>query len=268
MTEKLPTITVSEEEVAFFRREGYLSIDRITTDDEVATMREAYDQIFAQRAGREEGMEFDLAGTDEEGAEATLPQILEPRNYSPALRDSLYEANALAIARQLLGPEVGPGGAHAILKPARIGSPTPWHQDEAYWGPGGNYLSISVWMPLQEATLENGCMQFIPGSHESEVMPHHHIDNNPRIHGLEIDAGHLDLSRAAVCELPPGGATFHYSRTCHYTSPNVSDQPRRAFVLGFGVPQPPREEPRDFYWQRETDTLAAKKRDNTTPESS
>ena len=255
-----PTIEISDEQVESFRREGYLAVERLTTDEEVARMRAAYDEIFARRAGRDEGMEFDLAGTDEDGSEASLPQILEPRKYAPALRDTLYEANALAVSRRLLGDQTRARGAHAILKPARVGSETPWHQDEAYWGPGENYLSLSVWMPLQEATVENGCMHFIPGTHEWEVMPHHHINNDPRIHGLEVDAGHVDVSGAVACPLPAGGATFHYSRTFHYTGPNRSDVPRRAFVLGFGIALPPRENPRDFYWQKQTDTYAAQKR--------
>ena len=76
-----PTIEISDEQVESFRREGYLAVERLTTDEEVARMRAAYDEIFARRAGRDEGMEFDLAGTDEEGSEAGLPQI-RPSNTS------------------------------------------------------------------------------------------------------------------------------------------------------------------------------------------
>lgn len=247
-------IRASDEQVRFFRREGYLVIERITTDEEVERMRIAYDHIFAERASWDEGSSFDLAGTDDNEATATLPQILGPGNYAPELRDTVFEANALIIGRQLLGDDAQAQGAHAILKPAQIGGATPWHQDEAYWGADKNHLALSVWMPLQEATPENGCMYFIPRSHEGEVMPHHHIDNDPRIRGLEVDEGFFDLSTAVMCPLPAGGATFHYCQTCHYTPPNTSHEPRRAIIQIIGVPQPPREVPRDFYWQRETDT--------------
>ena len=148
-----PAVEISDEQVDFFRREGYLAVERLTSDEEVARMRTAYDEIFARRAGRDEGMEFDLAGTDEEGREASLPQILEPRKYAPALRDTLYEANALAVSRRLLGDETQARGAHAILKPARIGSETPWHQDEAYWLPDiPDRRALSIWLALDEAT--------------------------------------------------------------------------------------------------------------------
>ena len=227
-------------------------------------MRKAYDLIFEQRAGRGEGMEFDLAGTDEEGKPADLPQILNPKRYSEELRDTLYEANALHISRQLLGEDVKPRGSHAIFKPAKHGAPTPWHQDEAYWNPSVQADSLSVWMPLQEATLENGCMEFIPKSHTFDVKPHHHIDNNPKIHGLEVDDGIIDPSRAVACPLPQGGATFHMSRVFHYTGPNHSDIPRRAFILGFGIEGEQLAKPRDFYWQRVTETYAAKKREEAS----
>ncbi len=115
------TITITKEQVDLFHEEGYLAVERITTDEEIERMRAAYDEIFARRAGREEGHEYDLAGPDEEGTEPALPQILEPRKYADDLRDTLYEANALAISTQLLGPGCHVVGAHAILKPARVG---------------------------------------------------------------------------------------------------------------------------------------------------
>jgi ectoine hydroxylase-related dioxygenase (phytanoyl-CoA dioxygenase family) len=116
------------------------------------------------------------------------------------------------------------------------------------------YSSLSVWMPLQEATLENGCMQFIPGSHRLEVLPHQSINNDPRIHGLEVQAGVMDTSQAVACPLPPGGATFHLSRTFHYTAPNTSDVPRRALIMGGSLPAQKRAAPRRFPWLEEKQT--------------
>ena len=134
------------------------------------------------------------------------------------------------------------------------------HQDEAYWRTNKNNRSISIWIPLQEATLENGCMQFIPGSHKLNILNHHSIDHNPRVQGLELDGDQADLSRAVACSPPPSGATIYGGRMLHFTSANVSDTPRRAFILMFHVPQPPPETPRDFYWQKSVDTYAAEKR--------
>lgn len=241
-----PSVELTSEQIAFYHREGYLAIDAITTQEEVAWLREIYDRLFAMKAGREEGNQFDLAGTDVEGTEAALPQILSPSRYAPELKEGLFRINALHIARQLLGTGVIAQGEHAIFKPAHTGAATPWHQDEAYWNPNLEYHAFSLWIPLQEATLENGCMQFVPRSQNREILPHHTIGNDPRIHGLEVDEA--DTSLAVACPLPGGGATIHHNRTLHYTGPNRSDIPRRALILGFGLPPTPRKEPRTFYW--------------------
>ena len=256
-----PTLKLTDEQIAFFHREGYLSLPAITTLEEIARLRQIYDRLFAARAGREAGDQFDLAGADEEGKEAALPQILNPAKYAPELADTLFRANALAVARQLLGPEADYHGEHAILKPPAIGAATPWHQDEAYWDPDIAYNSISVWMPLQEATEENGCMAFVPGSHHLGVLPHHSIGHDVRVHGLEVDESAVDLSKAVACPLPPGGATIHLSRTLHYAGPNRTDQPRRAYILVFGTPTKPWTGPkRDFYWNRMKQTAREARR--------
>jgi len=247
MTTQQPTVTLTPEQIDFFHANGFLRLDAITTPDEVARMRAAYDRIFQQRAGREEGNQFDLAGADEEGKEAALPQILGPRKYAPELANTLYEANARAIAAQLLGPDARFTGDHAIFKPARSGAPTPWHQDEAYWDPNTDYNSLSFWMPLQEATTENGCMQFLPGSQNQEIVLHRSIGGDTRVHGLEIVAD-VDTSAAVACPVPAGGVTIHGSRTMHFTGANNSDVPRRALILGFGAPSTPRTDGRRFPW--------------------
>jgi ectoine hydroxylase-related dioxygenase (phytanoyl-CoA dioxygenase family) len=254
MTTIQPTIKVSDEQIAFFHREGYLAIPAITTQAEVETLRGIYDRLFNSNAGREEGNQFDLGGTDEDGKTAKLPQILNPVKYAPELQDTLFRANAAAISRQLLGEGCQGRGEHAILKPAHYGSETPWHQDEAYWSPDFEYTSLSVWMPLQEATLANGCLQFVPRSHTWPVHPHHTINNDPRIHGLEIDNPQQFSKGAVACPLPAGGATFHYNRTLHYAGPNLSDIPRRAYILGFGLENRKSPTVRDFYWNRTKQT--------------
>lgn len=242
-----PNLTITLEQIEFFHENGYLAIDAITTPEEVEMMRAVYDRIFEQRAGRDEGNQFDLAGTDDENTEAALPQILDPARYAEELRDTLFRANAHAISKQLLGDYCMPMGEHAIRKPAHYGAPTPWHQDEAYRNPAYEHNNVSVWMPLQEANMENGCMCFIPGSHKLDVLSHHPINHDPRVHGLEVDE-EIEMSSAVACPLPPGGATFHASRTLHYTPPNRSDAPRRAYILAFCIPPVLRATPRHFSW--------------------
>jgi ectoine hydroxylase-related dioxygenase (phytanoyl-CoA dioxygenase family) len=248
------TLTLTPEQIDFFRRQGYLSLRAITTPEEVAGLRDVYDRLFATQAGRAQGDHLDLNGTDEDGVEAVLPQILNPSKYAPELTHTTFRANAEAIAKQLLGPEAEYRGDHAIRKAPHSEAATPWHQDEAYWDPSLDYSELSIWIPLQEATLENGCMQFVPGTHRQEVLPHHPIGNDPRVIGLEVDDPEARAAGGAACPIPAGGATVHHSRTLHYTGPNRSDGPRRAYILTFGTPRKPRATPRRFYWLEQQKT--------------
>jgi ectoine hydroxylase-related dioxygenase (phytanoyl-CoA dioxygenase family) len=246
-----PTVKLTQDQIDFYHREGYLVVDQISTPEEIERLRGIYDRLFEQRAGRADGNQFDLGGSDEEGKQAVLPQILNPVRYAPELAEGLFRVNALAIARQLLGPAANSTGEHAIFKPARIGAETPWHQDEAYWNEEYEYNAFSLWMPLQPATMKNGCMQFVPRSHKQEVLPHHSIGHDPRIHGLEMD----QLPTGAVgCPLQAGGCTIHHNRTFHYAGANRSEMPRRAYILTFGTPGKKRTIPRDFYWNKQKRT--------------
>ena len=255
------TVELTAEEIEHFQSEGYLWVPSITSADDVAQLREIYDRLFDQRAGRELGLQFDLAGTDEDGDEAVLPQILEPQRFAPELNDSLLLVNATAISRQLFGPEATCSFFHAINKPPRIGPETPWHQDASYWPPHLDYRSASIWVPLQEATLENGCMQFVPGSHRrEEVLPHRSLNDDDHIHANELRPEMMDHVRGAVaCPLPPGGATFHGGYTLHYTGPNRSDAPRRAIILSASAPPTRRAVPRSLPWMDAKVTQRAKR---------
>jgi ectoine hydroxylase-related dioxygenase (phytanoyl-CoA dioxygenase family) len=255
-----PTIKLTAEQIASYNANGYLSLPAITTGEEVERLRRIYDRLFATKAGREKGDHFDLGGTDEENKEAVLPQILGPSQYAPELLETQLRANAIAIAHQLGGPGCEVVFDHAINKPPHSPAPTPWHQDEAYWADDTTYEhSLSIWIPFQDVDERSGCMQFIPGSNKLEVLPHHPINNDPRIHGLELDNAAYDVSKPAVCPLPAGGCTIHSGRTLHYTGPNNADVPRRAYILVAHTPKKALATPRNFYWNKQKQTARAER---------
>jgi ectoine hydroxylase-related dioxygenase (phytanoyl-CoA dioxygenase family) len=233
------SVYLSPDQVAQFRTDGYLAVEAVTTAAEVERLRLIFDRLFESRAGWDRGQAFDLAGTDEAGQTAVLPQILNPIQFAPELAETEYRKVALQIARQLLGPDAEPWFEHAICKPARIGAPTPWHQDEAHrYDPGVDYEQISIWMPLQPATAENGCMRYIPGSHLGPVLEHRSLDSDPRKSALEC-IGSFDPAAAKACPLPPGGAAIHHCRTIHGAGQNQTSETRRAYILAFrSAPRP------------------------------
>jgi ectoine hydroxylase-related dioxygenase (phytanoyl-CoA dioxygenase family) len=139
---------------------------------------------------------------------------------------------------------------HMIFKPACHGAATPWHQDQAYHDPTLRYRNINFWMPLDDATIDSGCMQFVPGSHRLDVLPHHHIGDDPSVHGLEAD-NQQSLARYAVaCPVPAGGCTMHAAYTLHYAGANTSAAPRRAYILVFRATPTKRDKPVNNYWMR------------------
>jgi len=254
-----PTVQLGNEHLAHFREKGWLRLDAITTPEEVERLRVIFDRLFAERAGWKQGKSFDLVGAVDEGKAALLPQILNPVEFAPELADTHFRGKAFAIATRLLGEGTVPWFEHAIFKPAHIGAPTPWHQDEAHrYDPGVEYAQVSIWMPLQPATVENGCMSYISGSHLGPVLEHRSLGGDPKKAALEcIDD--FDRSSAEPCELPPGGAAIHHCRTLHSAGANTTGEPRRAYVLAFRGATRTAPEQRMFPWLEGKRTAATER---------
>lgn len=252
--------SLSDKQIQSFHRDGFLTIDGITSQKDIEQLIISYDRIFNQQEGRSEGDQFDLGGVDGENENAVLPQILDPAKYAPDMNDSLLLKNTKLIAKQLLGEKANCEFFHAIYKPPYNGAETPWHQDAAYWDNQYIHNEISIWVPLQEATEENGCMQFIPGSHKHDVHKHRSINNDPRIHGLELDPGESKfVNKPVICPLSLGGATIHDGYTLHYTGPNQTNTGRRALILSAKVDPIPRKSSKSFPWLEEKNTARLKR---------
>lgn len=252
---KTPTILLTDEHIAFYREHGYLAIDAIIPPEEIPVIKAIYDRLFDPETSP--AAMHDLGNADL-GEKPALPQILQPAKYAPELLETQMVANIKAVMQQLLGPEAKMVGDHAINKPPHNQASTPWHQDEAYWDPAKDYSSVSLWIPLQPATTQNGCMHFVPGSHQLEVIPHRPIGDDPTTPGLEVEPGTFDFSNAVACELPPGGATFHGGRMLHYTPANNSDDYRRAYIAMGSAAETLLDTPRRFAWR---ERQAAARRD-------
>jgi ectoine hydroxylase-related dioxygenase (phytanoyl-CoA dioxygenase family) len=85
-------------------------------------------------------------------------------------------------------------------------------------------------MPLDDATLESGCMSMIPGSHLGDIVPHRHIDDDPSVQGLETIALPAHAAEAVPLPTLAGGAVLHHCRMLHMSGPNVSENVRRAYA--------------------------------------
>ncbi len=251
----LPTAAVSQFEV-----QGFISVPRLAPAAELEMLRSVFERLFARRAGRKEGMQYDMLGHDEDDAEPALPTIINPSNYDRALRRLQCRDNAAAIARRLLGAHAVRSFEQVILKPALHGGATPWHQDEAHRAdPGFAYHQVSIWMPLLDATQDNGCMLYIPGSHREGVLPHRSPGGDRKVHSIECTEG-FNMSAAVACPVAAGHATVHHGRTVHSAGPNRTSIPRYALIFSFELPPQPLASARNFHWSVENEASNRRRR--------
>jgi ectoine hydroxylase-related dioxygenase (phytanoyl-CoA dioxygenase family) len=232
-----------------FHDDGFLVVSEPCDHEELKGIRALLYTLFESRAGRNEGNQLDMLSLDRQTGENLQPQILKPSLYAPVLLRTQHFARAQAMARQLLGADARFGFDHAILKPAGKVAATPWHQDDAHgFDPDFHYEQLSIWMPLQDVSEENGCMQYMPGSHRGPLLPHRSPGDDARIHALECEPGSFDESAAAAQPVPAGACILHAGRTVHAALPNRSAADRLAYVIVFRAPPVARAAPVHFAW--------------------
>jgi len=165
-----------------------------------------------------------------DGVEARAARFRKLSNFAPKnalIWYNIYaEESLLAITRHFLGDDLLLKFNSCFVKPARTGSATPWHQDNGLWR-DGETEPFNFWMALDPATRANGCLQFISGSHVTEIVPH--VLYPDSIHGeLPRERVRSMMERYGVhhIELEPGDVVFWHSSLWHYSPPNTSDQGR------------------------------------------
>jgi phytanoyl-CoA hydroxylase len=127
----------------------------------------------------------------------------------------------------LLGPDLKMFRNTLLLKPPSVGSAKGWHQDSPYW-PIEPMELCSCWFPLDDATLENGCMVVLPCAHTRGALPHVPVTDD-----FVIEEGAFDASEGVAVPMKAGSGLFFHSLIPHYTAPNRSDKWRRAIALSY-----------------------------------
>jgi hypothetical protein len=241
-------LTPRREEIASFRKNGFLALPRITSDEEVAWMRLIFEYIFSAENAGKPGAPLDRSGTETPGEpKARLTQAFFPEIQFPELLDTQYRRNAKRYAAALLDvPESALTSWGHMIEKKPGGRAASWHQDHAYWQPEFDYHALGVWLPLHDVTIEMGAMQFIPGSHQRGLVPHKQEDDP--IHNLLMAREPVEASTAVACPLKMGGATFHHAETLHYTAPNTTNQTRLAFPMEFQIAPTRRKVPEIMPW--------------------
>jgi phytanoyl-CoA hydroxylase len=225
--ERTPDMKLTPEQIAFFQENGYLPGVPALTAEELAAARQAYDRIFAatekpasyRNLGQKEG---------EAVSKGAVLQIIDMWRLDDAFQHLLFQEEILDMVEGVIGtPNIRLYHDQALYKPALHGDIVPWHQDNGYWRlvPAG---AVSLWMALDDADEENGCMWVVPGSHRAGEAGHQRAGQY--IAQLKADA---DESLAVPVPLPAGSGMFHHCLTLHMTKPNHSPRQRRAWVIHY-----------------------------------
>lgn len=160
--------------------------------------------------------------------------------YDPRFALTAADPALLEVVGRLLGGEPEMFQEMALFKPPGIGREKPWHQDHAYFNLPEGTPVVGVWIALDEATLENGCMVFQPGVHRAGPIPHFN-----RRDWQICDSAILAGGATVAAPLPTGGCLIFDGLTPHGTPMNRSGMRRRAVQYHFvrkGTPRTTTEE--------------------------
>ena len=161
-------------------------------------------------------------------------------NYCPAilLKDETFlkycmNAQILKFVEQLIGNHFALWNSSFFAKPAYNGFETPWHQDGQYW-PISPLATCTVWLAIDDANEENGCLRFIKGSHKDKKLKQHSRNNktNLTLH-QELSKEELDESKKVSLILKRGQISLHDVYMVHGSKENKSPKSRRAMTMRF-----------------------------------
>ena len=136
------------------------------------------------------------------------------------------------LVAELLGPDIDCFQSQFIFKnPGVIGQP--WHQD-SYYFKFDKQPQVGVWVALSQATLENGCLWVVPGSHARDEIFGHVPDRRPAANRGYLEIVDQDTSSRTPALMEPGDVLFFHSYLMHMSTDNVADNRRSAMVYHYG----------------------------------
>ena len=139
----------------------------------------------------------------------------------------------LDLVEQAIGHDIVLWGSQIFCKPAGTGLAVPWHQDGHFW-PIRPLATCSVWIAIDDVTLENGAMQYIPGSQrERRLFDHVRDGSQESVLNATVAEGQVDLAEAVVDDLKAGALSLHDVFLVHGSEPNRSQHRRAAFVIRY-----------------------------------
>jgi ectoine hydroxylase-related dioxygenase (phytanoyl-CoA dioxygenase family) len=225
---------LTPEQVAFYRENGFLVIENFLDAEELAEWRRVTDEAVEQRLTQSQGKAWIEALNNQADPDAYYAQVftqcIKLADTHPGMRKLMFDPRLGKVAATLAGVDgIRIWHDQALIKPP-YGNPTAWHLDDPYW----SFYSrdaLSLWMALDDATLANGCMWYLPGSHKTATYANVGIGQN--LGDLFKVYPQWRQQEAVACPCPAGTAVYHNGLTAHGAGANMTPRPRRAMTCAY-----------------------------------
>src|SRR2546428_3221814 len=207
---------LTRQQVDAFNRDGYVKGLRSYSREEMAAHRAYFDALLA-RVLAEGGSSYSIS----------TAHLKYGKVY-----DLLTHPRIVRCVRDLLGENVVGWGSHYFCKLPRDGKVVHWHQDASYW-PMTPSRTVTVWLAIDDADVENACMRFIPGSHHFGHLTYQLSEDaedavlNQRVENAEQFGEPVDV------ELKAGEISLHSDLLLHSSEANCSDRRRCGLTLRY-----------------------------------
>ncbi len=223
-------MSLTADQKQFFDDNGYLPYGRVLSDEEIQALRQRSEDIAAGRLTHVPSRYIQFEDQFRDGKKTTDPRIdMIRKMVYLCYHDDLFEAAAknpaiVDVIEILLGPDIKFYADQLMMKPRFYGTVTGWHQDSVAWPMFAPQNHVSCWVALDDATVDNGCMTVIPGSHKSgPIAP----DYKDRFLALP------HLADPVPVELKAGHCMFHHGLNFHRTEANTTPNRRRGLALHY-----------------------------------
>ena len=216
-----------EEQREQFARDGYALFDRVLPDDMLAMLRTQCDAFVAREDARMDAAGVDTIGISHRGRRYFANEC---QREQPALRAMLFGAVMAEVCRATLGPDAYFFFDQFVVKGPEGGMAFSWHQDSGYvvgnGGPADHAPYLTCWCPLDDATVANGTVRVVPGSHRAGIVPHERLAGSN-------DLATPDAGEGVAIEAKAGSIVAFSSLLLHATGANRTDRARRVYLAQY-----------------------------------
>lgn len=224
---------VSDQERERFRRDGYVHLVGLLTEDEVAEIVVVYDR-FLRREIEVPGKDYcDMAGDYGRAPEDySIVNVMLPRRYHPDWQGNVLEQRALQVAEQLQGPGMQIDYDQLLAKqPYKDDAVFAWHQDMAYWPDTPDTRTATIWLAVDDSTEANGCMRFVPATNHEPSLRRHEPVRAGRAESHALGTTLRDDDIVVPVPIRRGDCTVHNERVMHGSGGNHTAGYRRAYIV-------------------------------------